>query len=141
QAAEELARVAQSAAPQPALAASQVPAGKRSTPPLLVGIVVLVALTAVAATSFLLLRPAHGVPERPASYPSPSPASSTPGAQAGLQRATGPETESLAVPAGWSRDVPRAGSVRWTDHGTGAFAEVDSARWDTRDPVTHWQRF
>jgi eukaryotic-like serine/threonine-protein kinase len=108
-------------------------ATRRVKPALYTGLAVLVA---AAAVSYLLLR--HGDGGREAAAPAPSPPSTV---LAGFQRAKGPGTATLAVPHGWSRRALSAASVRWTERGTGAYVQVDAARWGVRNPVDHWRGF
>jgi hypothetical protein len=70
--------------------------------------------------------------------PKPTPTSVVP---PGYQRSGGPDGSSLAVPAGWTRQVVGANSVRWTQPRTGAYIQSDGIPWEVPDPVEHWRRF
>jgi hypothetical protein len=45
------------------------------------------------------------------------------------------------VPAGWTRQVVGASSVRWTQASTGEQVQMDNIPWRVADPVEHWRRF
>lgn len=98
---------------------------------------VLLVAVVVGALLFVLHHPARSSPGRTTSG-SPSPRPTTPPV---LQRSKGPGAVSIAVPAGWSRQVISGSSVRWTQRSTGAQIQVDAIPWDVPDPVEHWQHF
>ena len=123
------------APPAPAREHPPSPAAGKIKMALLAGLAVLVA---AAAVSHLLLRPDDGTREEASSTPSPAPSGTV---LAGFQRAKGPGTVTLAVPHGWSRRALSSVSVRWTERATGAYVQVDAARWGVRDPVDHWRSF
>jgi serine/threonine protein kinase len=125
-------------------------ARKRPSPWLIVAIVVLVVALAVAGV-FLMRHSAGGTPDRPSPSPTPPTATPTPtptptptrGARtpAGFSRVAGPRGTSIALPPGWTRQMVKPDSVRWTQRATGAQIQVDTIPWGVVDPVEHWKRF
>jgi eukaryotic-like serine/threonine-protein kinase len=109
-----------------------------------------VLVVAVAAAAVLLTRhSAGGSSAKPSPTPTPAPTTPTPSPSltpgptvpAGYHRSQGPGRSSIAVPAGWTRQVLGPSSVRWTQPGTGAHIQVDSIPWGVDDPVEHWRNF
>jgi hypothetical protein len=68
-------------------------------------------------------------------------APTVPTVPAGFHRSNGPRGSSIAIPAGWTRRVVGADSIRWTRTSTGAYVQVDTIPWEATDPVAHWQEF
>ncbi|HEY0541663.1 MAG TPA: serine/threonine-protein kinase [Actinoallomurus sp.] len=127
-------------------------ARRRPSPWLIVAMVVLVAVLAVAGV--LLTRHAAGgssaspspspslTPTPPTSTPTPTP---TPGRDAttppGWSRVQGPYGSSIALPAGWTRQMVTPTSVQFVQRATGAQVQVDAIPWGVANPTEHWRRF
>ncbi|MGW2313527.1 protein kinase domain-containing protein [Actinomadura luteofluorescens] len=74
-------------------------------------------------------------PTTPSDDPAPKPSSSERQIPAGLVPARGPGY-TIAVPRGWRRSV-QGNSVVWTDPASSAYVQVDRTVW-TGDPYEHW---
>jgi hypothetical protein len=120
------------------------PARPSSRGKVVVAVVVVVVLLAAATAAAILLSRhkanGSGAQTPPTPTPTPSPTLS-PTVPAGFHRTNGPVGSSVAVPAGWTRQVLSDKSVRWTQTSTGAHIQVDSIGWGTSDPVAHWRQF
>jgi hypothetical protein len=115
----------------------------------LIVVAAVLVVVAVAATAVLLTHRSAGDTTPP---PTPTPTATKPTAPthtptpsptvpAGYHRSTGPAGSSIAVPAGWTRQVRGSSSVLWKQPSTGAYIQVDAIPWGVEDPVEHWRVF
>ncbi|MDN3351867.1 serine/threonine-protein kinase [Actinomadura sp. DC4] len=131
-----------------------VPPPSQEAPPkqrpkaLLIVVAVLVVAAVIAAAVLLTRHSAKGSPGGPSPSPSatpkttPSPtATPAPTLPPGFHWSTGPDGSRVAVPAGWTRQVVGASSVRWSLASTGEQIQMDTIPWGVADPVEHWRNF
>jgi serine/threonine protein kinase len=119
---------------------------KRPSPWLIVAMVVLVAVLAVVGV-LLMRHAAGGSSDSPSPSPSPTPPRPTPTPSrsaitpAGWSRVQGPGGTSIALPAGWIRQMVKPESVQFVQRATGAQVQMDAIPWGVADPAEHWRRF
>ena len=105
----------------------------RARRPWKIPVLAVLTILAVAWASFVVLRLPGGKPDDRTDTPS--------AVAAGPRQANGPDRTVLAVPDGWRRRAPASTSVRWNEPETGAYLQVNTARWGVPDPAEHWRRF